>query len=80
MLALIIPHLGPASSNGWLFSYGPGLALNQQWLQKRYNSAIEGIVVTENGWGNASSSEAEDVYDDAFGPLCFAVIGTVCVV
>jgi len=53
--------IGLPSSNGWLFDYPPGLAKNQEWLHARYPSMS--IMVTENGWGNASTSEAEDVND-----------------
>lgn len=53
--------IGKPSSNGWLFSYPPGLALMQTWLHERYPAAK--FVVTENGWGNASTSMAEDVND-----------------
>jgi beta-glucosidase len=54
--------VGTPSSNGWLFSYGPGIALLQTWLHNRYPQA-SGFVVTENGWGNATQTEEEDVND-----------------
>merc|ERR1712153_287632 len=41
--------------------YPPGLALIQSWLHERY--PVAKFVVTENGWGNASTSMAEDVED-----------------
>jgi len=53
--------IGLPSSNGWLFNYPPGLALIQSWLHERY--PVAKFVVTENGWGNASTSMAEDVED-----------------
>jgi len=54
--------VGTPSSNGWLFSYGPGIAKLQSWLHDRYPQA-KGFVVTENGWGNATQTEEEDVND-----------------
>jgi beta-glucosidase len=54
--------VGTPSSNGWLFSYGPGIAKLQTWLFTRYPQAT-GFVVTENGWGNATQTEEEDVND-----------------
>jgi beta-glucosidase len=54
--------LGTPSSNGWLFSYGPGIAMLQSWLYDRYPQA-SGFVVTENGWGNATQTEEEDIDD-----------------
>jgi beta-glucosidase len=53
--------IGRPSSNGWLFDYGPGIALLQSWLHKRYPTPS--FVVTENGWGNATATEKEDVHD-----------------
>jgi beta-glucosidase len=49
--------IGLASSNGWLFNYPPGLALMQNWLHERYPTVA--FVVTENGWGNASTTDVE---------------------
>jgi beta-glucosidase len=53
--------VGLPSSNGWLFDYPPGLPLLQNWLHKRYPAAA--FVVTENGWGNATTTAAEDTND-----------------
>jgi beta-glucosidase len=55
--------IGTPSSNGWLFNYGPGLGELANWYSKRYPGVS--FVVTENGWGNASSTmEAEMEVDD----------------
>jgi beta-glucosidase len=53
--------IGTPSSNGWLFDYGPGIAKMQKWLHERY--PVASFVVTENGWGNATTSEKEDQHD-----------------
>jgi beta-glucosidase/6-phospho-beta-glucosidase/beta-galactosidase len=55
--------VGTPSSNGWLFNYGPGLGKLANWYKNRY--AGVSFVVTENGWGNASTTmEAEMEVDD----------------
>jgi len=55
--------IGTPSSNGWLFNYGPGLGEIVNWYSKRYRGVT--FVITENGWGNASSTmEAEMDVDD----------------
>jgi beta-glucosidase len=53
--------IGLPSSNGWLYNYPPGLALIHNWLHRRYPSVS--FIVTENGWGNATTSMEEDVKD-----------------
>ena len=53
--------IGLPSSNGWLFEFPPGLAYNQNWLHARYPEMA--FIVTENGWGNQSTSQAEDLND-----------------
>eukprot|EP00457_Paulinella_chromatophora_P004283 gb/GEZN01004295.1/.p1 GENE.gb/GEZN01004295.1/~~gb/GEZN01004295.1/.p1 ORF type:complete len:624 (+),score=62.05 gb/GEZN01004295.1/:243-1874(+) len=53
--------IGLPSSNGWLFAYPPGLALTQSWITKRYPGVS--IVVTENGWGNDTTTKEQDVLD-----------------
>jgi len=55
--------VGTPSSNGWLFNYGPGLGKLVNWYHNRYPGVS--FVITENGWGNASSTmEAEMDADD----------------
>lgn len=46
--------VGKPSSNGWLFNYGPGLGELVNWYHQRWPSLS--FVITENGWGNASST------------------------
>eukprot|EP00808_Paulinella_micropora_P007368 g41344.t1 len=53
--------IGLPSSNGWLFSYPPGLAAQQNWLSKRYPGVA--FVVTENGWGNDTTTLEQDLND-----------------
>jgi len=53
--------IGLPSSNGWLFDYAPGIALIQSWLHDRYPGMA--FIVTENGWGNASATQAQDMLD-----------------
>jgi beta-glucosidase len=53
--------IGTPSSNGWLFNYGPGLGDLLAWYNQRYPGLR--YIVTENGWGNASTSLEEDVHD-----------------
>jgi len=69
--------VGTPSSNGWLFNYGPGLGHLVNWYHERYPGSS--FVITENGWGNASSTmtaemEADDLercnyYRDYIGNL-----------
>ena len=53
--------IGTPSSNGWLYNYGAGIGRLVQWYHARYANAT--FIVTENGWGNASSTKARDVLD-----------------
>jgi beta-glucosidase len=56
--------VGTPSSNGWLFNYGPGLGELVNWYHERYGPDVS-FLITENGWGNASSTmEAEMEADD----------------
>lgn len=50
--------IGLPSSNGWLFRYPQGLPLLQNWLHERYPGLQ--FVVTENGWGNATTGKTAD--------------------
>lgn len=53
--------IGTPSSNGWLFNHGAGIGKLVGWYHDRYPSAT--FIVTENGWGNLSHTQAEDVVD-----------------
>ena len=53
--------IGLPSSNGWLYAYPPGLAANQNWLHQRYPKMA--FIVTENGWGNDTTTKEQDVND-----------------
>lgn len=53
--------IGTPSSNGWLFNHGAGIGRLVEWYHGRYPNAS--FVVTENGWGNASSTAAQDIAD-----------------
>lgn len=50
--------IGTPSSNGWLYAYGPALGQLMSWYNERYPGLR--FVVTENGWGNATSTRVED--------------------
>jgi len=54
--------VGTPSSNGWLFNYGPGLGHLMNWLHMRYPGSK--FLVTENGWGNASTTLEEEAQSD----------------
>jgi len=53
--------IGTPSSNGWLYNVGWGIRKLVAWYNARYPGLS--FVVTENGWGNASSTVAKDVLD-----------------
>jgi beta-glucosidase len=54
--------IGTPSSNGWLFNYGPGLGEVVNWYSKRYRGSS--FVITENGWGNASTTMQNEMEVD----------------
>jgi len=54
--------VGTASSNGWLFNYGPGLGHLMNWYHERYPGSK--FLVTENGWGNASTTLEDETRSD----------------
>lgn len=54
--------IGAASTNGWLFSYGPGIGELMTWHHKRYPGSK--FLVTENGWGQASSTMEDEARSD----------------
>jgi beta-glucosidase len=54
--------IGTPSSNGWLYNYGPGLGHLMNWYHERYPGRK--FLVTENGWGNASSTLEDEVRSD----------------
>jgi len=49
--------IGVPSSNGWLFSYGAGIRKLLEFYNSRYPNRT--FIITENGWGNATQSNAE---------------------
>jgi len=53
--------IGTPSSNGWLYNFGEGIGKLITWYHERY--ANTSFIVTENGWGNASTTESADVLD-----------------
>lgn len=53
--------IGTPSSNGWLFNFGKGIGHLVSWYHARYANST--FIVTENGWGNASSTMAKNVLD-----------------
>jgi len=53
--------VGTPSSNGWLFNYGPGLGELVKWYNTRYPGL--GYAITENGWGNASTTMSNEIND-----------------
>jgi len=53
--------IGTPSSNGWLYNVGWGIRKLVTWYNARYPGLS--FLVTENGWGNASSTVAKDVLD-----------------
>jgi beta-glucosidase len=53
--------IGTPSSNGWLFNYGPGMGELIAWYNKRYPGLK--YVITENGWGTATSSKEDAMLD-----------------
>jgi beta-glucosidase len=54
--------MGTPSSIGWLFNHGAGLGAVVAWYHARYPSST--FLVTENGWGNASTSAEERSLND----------------
>jgi beta-glucosidase/6-phospho-beta-glucosidase/beta-galactosidase len=54
--------VGTPSSNGWLFNYGPGLGNLMNWYHNRYPDSR--FLVTENGWGNASTTMEDEARSD----------------
>jgi beta-glucosidase len=54
--------VGTPSSNGWLFSYGPGMSKLIEWYDARYPGLS--YIVTENGWGSATNSMEEEAAND----------------
>lgn len=53
--------IGAPSSNGWLFDHGAGIRSLLKWYDARYPNRT--FVITENGFGNASSKPEADIRD-----------------